>query len=404
MRLIHKRDRGAMKGYSSVRVDEDDSAWDHIFANIDEDVAISRNSTPQRVTTKRSMRPPASIHGAESPIQRRYSRRPPMTASEKNAFDSMFDMIFKATTQKKENFTTAAVTLPLKKSLEQRSTGWSWLRHNLSEDIDVTGSSTNDIDSEFKFPSPASSDVLPLPRLPPDTYGKLRNLPKRTTALEQLLDQKKEEVALCHSDLQVLGWAVRELFGEADLENISSTSTQTKDIPLPPALYAPLLAYLMQFFISHPYYNYHTALALFTYAKTLSSASYVFGCNTAAYNVYLQARWAVEQDINEILVVLREMDANGVNYDFDTRTFFQKVRRDIEEKWRNSEDLFVNDSSNPDEGDSNSFLILERAEQLLQNKRRTSFSNLNDKSRLDRNFSRDPRELQIGEEDGLTLT
>lgn len=334
---------------------------------------------PERSPSKKSILTNAPVPEHRTAV--RYPRRSPMTASEKNAFDSMFEMIFRATTQKKENFTTAAVHLPLENK-ERRNAGWSWLRHNLSRDMDVDVSSTNDVGSQLESPSRASSDVLPLPYLPPDTYGKLRNLPKRTTELDRLLDEKKEEVVLCHSDLEVLEWAVRELFGESDPKKSPMTSRPSKNTPLPPALYAPLLTYLMQYFISPPRYNYHTALALFTYARTLSSTSYVFGCNTSAYNVYLQARWAVEKDSSEILAILQEMDVNGVNFDSDTQKLLKRIRRDIEEGLRNS-DGFLDDSSNLSESGLDIFSALEKAEQLIKDRRRMRSSSTNDRSRVD---------------------
>lgn len=353
----------------------------------------SPNKRPARVSTAPSM---------ESEITTRHSRRPLMTAYEKNAFDSMFDMIFRAATQKKENFTTAAAQLPLE-SRERRSAGWSWLQHSPSKSINANGSTRNDMELQVEQSS-TSSGILPIPSSPLDTYGKLRNLPKRTTELDQLLDEKKEEVSLCHSDLEVLKWAIRELFGESDSQ--SSSTSSSNYTPLPPTLYAPLLTYLMQYFISYPHQNYHVALALFTYVKTLSPTSYVFGCNTSAYNVYLQARWAMEQDSSEILAILQEMDANGVSYDIGTRRILEKVRRDIEDNWKNSEEVFE-DSSNLNGRLFNPFSSLEKAEQLMKHGRRAakfSPNSNNDKLRAGQVHSQEFGKLEVGEEDHLSLT
>src|SRR6266550_8085728 len=65
-----------------------DSAWDHMFSNLDDYKARSSPSRRELNPVKRAPKPPQPQRGSQS------SRRQTMTAREMSAFDDVFNMIF----------------------------------------------------------------------------------------------------------------------------------------------------------------------------------------------------------------------------------------------------------------------------------------------------------------------
>lgn len=109
------------------------------------------------------------------------------------------------------------------------------------------------------------------------------------------------------------------------------------------------------------YNDPHTALALFAHAKGRSIHSYVFGCTTPAYNELLETRWEVDGAVKGIVEALVEMRANGVRPDKATRTFVERVRREVGERFLSREETDL---------DGQVWDALERVEALVASRRR----------------------------------
>lgn len=228
--------------------------------------------------------------------------RQAMTAREISAFDEMFDMIFEA---------TSAAT-PSSSMFE--------------ENVGV-----------------GRGDVT-------DLLGKLRAHSKKmrwTSAVDEALDLKKEEMDMCETDHQLLEWAMREIFEESTKYEeaarkaiLAAAESQTPvDLPpLQPPAYPHLLAHLIHTF-RDKYNDPHLALAMFDHARHLSIASYVFGCSTQAYNELIETRWTCFYDVKGVHDALEEMTVNGVNIDSRTRRLVETVRREATKR-----DLWVEES------------------------------------------------------------
>lgn len=185
---------------------------------------------------------------------------------------------------------------------------------------------------------------------------------------DAVLEKKRTEIATCPTDHALLEWAMREVFGESiryEEEARAATINQSKLIqtkpevkaidgkqddtqdrkalvaaaitettvhpstkPLQPPTFPLLLAELMRAF-RDTFHDPHLALSLFTYARTRSIASYVFGCTTPAYNELLRTRWSCFHDLRGVADALREMHANGVPPDAQTLRLVEEVRREV---------------------------------------------------------------------------
>jgi Mtf2 family len=246
-----------------------------------------------------------------------------MTAREVVAFQDMFNMIFEAVTNQK--------------------------KQQKRPDRDPSAPSS---------PSPLSSlfdtSIGKPERKMGDLFGKLRHGIKWTTASDELLDRKKEEMDLCDTDVQLINWAMREVFGEStryetaarrtlsatpssgattadpesDPSSSAPTTMHTQSPDLQPTAYPHLLAHLMRTF-REKHRDPHLALSMFEYARHLSIPSYVFGCSTPAYNELIETRWCSFRDLRGVLEALEEMRVNGVEPNSRTHQLAERVRRDI---------------------------------------------------------------------------
>ncbi|KAI0644522.1 hypothetical protein C8Q79DRAFT_912685 [Trametes meyenii] len=184
-------------------------------------------------------------------------------------------------------------------------------------------------------------------------FSKLRSNTQRlrwTTEADQELDRKKEEMELCETDMQLLEWAMREVFGESQryeaavrsaADNTKGKNESTSESPvqdaqgeglqLQPSSYPHLLAALMRTF-RDKYKDPHLALSMFDHARHLSIASFVFGCTTPAYNELIETRWRCFRDLRGVVDALEEMRVNGIEMDSRTRLLGESIRREVGER------------------------------------------------------------------------
>ena len=173
--------------------------------------------------------------------------------------------------------------------------------------------------------------------------------PRWTSEVDEELDRKKEEMELCETDLQLLEWAMREVFGESrryeeearlvlekrgDESPDATTSPSVRKLgalQLQPAFYPHLLGALMRTF-RDKYKNPHLTLAMFEHARTLSVASFVYGCTTPAYNELIETRWQCFRDLRGVCDDLEEMRVNGIEMDNRTRLLAETIRREVGER------------------------------------------------------------------------
>ncbi|KAI0373509.1 hypothetical protein BV20DRAFT_962676 [Pilatotrama ljubarskyi] len=264
------------------------SAWDEVFEEIKQDVDPK---TP--LVNPRSLRMSAGVRAGRSP------RLQAATARETQTINEMFSSIFESTTSKEHANGTLGIG---------RSRGASDMSH---------------------------------------LYSKLRSHSQRlrwTTEADQELDRKKEEMELCETDMELLEWAMREVFGESkryeqaarptmdDAAKRDSPELSQTDTPqLQPSSYPHLLAALMRTF-RDKYKDPHLALSMFDHARHLSIASYVFGCTTPAYNELIETRWRSFRDLRGVVEALEEMRVNGIELDSRTRLLGETIRREVGER------------------------------------------------------------------------
>lgn len=223
-------------------------------------------------------------------------RRYGMTAREVNAFDEMFQMLFSAVTEEKQQ------------EASQRLLG-------------------------------PSTGIGRSPQRLGDLAAHLRHRSKTlrwSNEADQELDRKKEGMDKCTTDQQLLAWAMREVFGESQryeeqTRSAMAASSSTRDLHLQPPSYPKLIALLMSTF-RDKYGDPHLALSIFDHARHLSVASFVFGCTTPAYNELIETRWRCFRDLRGVCDALEEMRVNGVEMDNRTRSLVETVRRGVGER------------------------------------------------------------------------
>ncbi|KAH7920690.1 hypothetical protein BV22DRAFT_1107565 [Leucogyrophana mollusca] len=272
------------------------SPWDHVFDDIKDTPPLLPSSV------RNPLRAAAGPSITSAPGR---ARRQAMTAREVNAFDEMFNMIFNAVSEQKH-----------------------------SSDKDPLSSS--------------GIGRLPQGGRIGDLFGNLRKQSKRlkwTTQSDEELDRKREEMDMCDTDQQLLEWAMREVFAEsqkyeAAARNANATTSSTPP-QLQPTTYPHLVALLMRTF-RDKYRDPHLALSVFEYTRHLSIPSYVFGCNTGAYNELIETRWACFRDLGGVLTALEEMKVNGVQTNGRTRALVEALRREVGDRnmWEESGEVW----------------------------------------------------------------
>ena len=286
------------------------------------------------------------------------SRRHHLTKREMNVFDEMFNLIFNSATRMESH----------------RKRGSSSLDDELEE-----------LDFE-RLPVPMTSQTTPLSsdNTMAAIFSKLKSSPKRkirwTKTEDEILDAKKEEIALYENDQELLSWAMRVLFhqqgtipspvpgsGQEEDRMRDRQSSENAPVPLSPpsstpmqalpqACYPPLLALLMRTFRTK-FNNPHISLALFHHAKNLSVASYVTCCGTEAYNELIEARWLSFRDLRGVHDALEEMSNNRVFVGGTTQRLVEKVRRDVGARTMWAEAEFI-------EGQEDGMKLLQKIETI----------------------------------------
>ncbi|KAF8348170.1 hypothetical protein F5887DRAFT_952426 [Amanita rubescens] len=286
-----------------------DSAWDHMFSNLDDYKARSSPSRRELGHVKRVVKPPQSQRGSQS------SRRQTMNAREMSAFDDVFNMIFDAA------------------SKEESAGG----------DKPSQGSIVGELFSSI----PTSS-----------------RMKRWTTEEEVMLDRKKEEINLCASDLELLLWTQREVLDpfenmiqrqSSDTPQLSTAKKSVNEDNKPHPTNAPpstppselhiqsyhyLVAYVMRTF-RDKYRDPYLALALFSKVKNHSFVSYVFGCSTRVYNELIDTKWQWFRDVRGIHDAVEEMVVNGVGINQHTRSLVENVRHGVMERKAWAENMDV---------------------------------------------------------------
>lgn len=151
-----------------------------------------------------------------------------------------------------------------------------------------------------------------------------------TTEDDELLDRKREQMELCETDLQLLEWAMSEVFDESRRYEEAARRAGSASA-LQPAFYPHLLAQLMRTF-RDKYRDPHLALSVFEHARHLSTASFVFGCTTPAFNELIETRWRCFRDLRGVCDALEEMRVNGIEFDGRTRKLAEDIRHEVGER------------------------------------------------------------------------
>ncbi|KAK4047862.1 hypothetical protein OIO90_006023 [Microbotryomycetes sp. JL221] len=174
------------------------------------------------------------------------------------------------------------------------------------------------------------------------------------------LDAARERMMQFDSDVELLRWSMRHVFGfELDLNMASvfpdvavvaprlpSDSVPAPGVPRAPMpnsnvdresshpagpaspIYADLLLTLFKL-LRDTYRSPHLALYVFQLACS-SPYSYVKGCTTALYNEVLRTKW-LEADIESVAIGLDEMRGAGVRIDDNTRALINDIGQAIKE-------------------------------------------------------------------------
>ncbi|KAI0321216.1 hypothetical protein OF83DRAFT_1081100 [Amylostereum chailletii] len=267
------------------------ATWDSIFENIDSKTSFL--PTRRRLNSQ-------TRDGSSTP------RRQAITATEVNAFEDMFSMIFQAVEDRKNETPTDPAT-----DASSRGSSEGVGRGNRG--------GVGELFSRMRGRARASSHTW-------------------TTNEDADFDSKAEQIELCVSDFDLLEWAQREVFAQSlayeaaareaiEERKKAGPGKRAPMPPLQPLPYPHILALLMRTF-RDKYKDPHLALAMFDHARHLSISSYVFGCTTPAYNQLIETRWTCFRDLRGVLEALEEMKVNGIPPDARTRVLTEEVRRE----------------------------------------------------------------------------
>lgn len=160
-------------------------------------------------------------------------------------------------------------------------------------------------------------------------------------AEETRLDEMKEEMRGCRSDVELIRWALPAVFGLEAKHGLfpslsSASSTATFELPSPTptgdvlptgplsSLY-PHLLHTLFLTLRDTYNSPHSALHIFQLASTLSPTSYIRGCTTALYDAMLSTRWWSFGDIESVGLGIQEMRERGVKISSTTRSLVDSI-------------------------------------------------------------------------------
>ncbi|RPD77079.1 hypothetical protein L226DRAFT_559219 [Lentinus tigrinus ALCF2SS1-7] len=180
------------------------------------------------------------------------------------------------------------------------------------------------------------------------SFSRLRRIkrPPWTSEVDEELDRKMVDMELCETDIQLLMWAMQEVFGEfrryegearrtVEVHQAGSsdfhTSPSSRRMLSALQHYPHLLVALMCTFRDR-YKDPHLAMSMFEHARDLSIASFVYGCTTPVYNELIETRWRSFRDLRGVCDVLEEMWVNGVETNHRTRLLAETIRHEIGER------------------------------------------------------------------------
>ncbi len=130
-------------------------------------------------------------------------------------------------------------------------------------------------------------------------------------------DELKEEVYRQATDLDVLQWAIRNVFVA------NNAASAPKGLSFPPT-YPLILTFLIDLFRDR-FQNPELSLAIFAQARSHSHESYLIGCSTAAYNAMLKTRWDCFLDLAGVEEGVKEMLHHGVGWDQHTTQLISRI-------------------------------------------------------------------------------
>ncbi|KZO93041.1 hypothetical protein CALVIDRAFT_566771 [Calocera viscosa TUFC12733] len=271
---------------------------------------------------------PGSQHRWEQ--GRRRAQRQTLTNREKHSFQDMFELLF--TAMKQDQQARAGAGLEGDGNGEREPVGLQG-----AEETGGARAGNNTLFSpgplsleDYAFTAPPGleparekpTSVLSTPSDLDRLYGSLTSRSRRlrgeqavSAQLAEEVDRKSEQMGLCTTDIELLRYALDDIFPAAD-------------DPRAAAAYPHLLAGLMRT-LRIKYGDPALALAVFAYARGMSVASYAFGCTTPAYNELLRTRWEGFKNLRATLDALEEMSLNGVPCDRETRRVVEGVRREV---------------------------------------------------------------------------
>ncbi|KAI0782114.1 hypothetical protein C8Q75DRAFT_788354 [Abortiporus biennis] len=329
------------------------SAWDHVFENITDLPPLlppeARGSRSHGLPFS-SLSPLDNLSTANNilskPQKLHENRRVTMTAREISRFDVIFDMLFDSLQS----------NIPPTERQRRQQQQQPQQRHSLPSSRSVSDVFEGELGLKDTFTKSAGGGDRSMKKIIGGSedegldalFGKISRSSKRvtwTTAADEELDRKREEMSLCETDEELMEWAIREVFGESKryeeavrsrLSSSSSSSSSSDNLineplQLQPPSYPFLLASLMRTF-RDKYSDPHLALSMFDYARHLSVPSYVFGCTTPAYNELVETRWRCFRDLKGVCDALEEMKVNAVPMDARTRALAETVRSEVGER------------------------------------------------------------------------
>ena len=172
-----------------------------------------------------------------------------------------------------------------------------------------------------------------------------------TSEMDKVFHRMRTESEVCATDLQLLEWAGREVFGESRFwphqeearrafgfqkagssgSKPSPSSPMSISFQFQSTYYPHLLATLMRAF-RDKYKDPHLAMCIFEHARCLSIASFVYGCTTPSYNELIETRWQCFRDLRGVCDTLEDMWVNSVPMDRRTRLLAEAIRREVSER------------------------------------------------------------------------
>lgn len=171
---------------------------------------------------------------------------------------------------------------------------------------------------------------------------------------EILLDKMRELMVNFNSDLDLLNWSIKNVFGFGDISTSTSTSTTSstsglwrdlRTLPLssfnpiddvtttsttnsiktgPSSPLYPELLVILFLLLRDNHKSPNSALYIFNLASS-TAQSYVLGCTTTLYNEVLRTKWLEGGNIENVSITLEEMISGGIKIDDVTKSIIYQI-------------------------------------------------------------------------------